>query len=455
MKIRNKNHKMLLNSLKNKLFAETSIYSLVVARLAFGLLSILECIRQFDRGVIEEYYILPKIHFTYYGFGWISPLSGEGMYWFHCLLIALAIFVTIGLFYRISLALFTIGFTYTFLIDQTTFLNYFYMMILYGILLLFMPANRYFSLDSYFDRRIKTEKISFWPIFLLRAQTEIILFYAGLVKINYDWLVRSQPLKSWLREKETIPQLEYLFAQDWLVMAACYAVVIMHLSSPLLLFKRTRIYIFLIYCCFHTLNSHVFVVGAFPWLTISMTTLFFAPDWPKKIFKFFNKAKDVNNFKPLSNSTQKIAMYLMAFWIISQVLIPLRHYLYPSFVSWSDEGKRFAWRMKLNKFDGATIFIVTDPKTNRRWRVDNEQYLTYGQHVELQCQPDVILQFAHYLQKVWEEEKGYKNVQVNVHAFCSLNKRSMQRYIDPNVDLTKIKRDLKHRDWVTKFDPSW
>ena len=59
-------------------------------------------------------------HFTYPGFHWVKPLPGQGMSWLFLGLAALALLVAIGFFYRIAISLFTIGFSYTFLIDRTT-----------------------------------------------------------------------------------------------------------------------------------------------------------------------------------------------------------------------------------------------------------------------------------------------------------------------------------------------
>ena len=68
------------------------------------------------------------------------------------------------------------------------------------------------------------------------------------------------------------------------------------------------------------------------------------------------------------------------------------------------------------------------------------------------CQPEMILQFAHYLEKMWMEEKGYRDVKINAAARCSLNGRSLQPIVDTGVDLTKQTRTLGHRHWVVPLD---
>ncbi len=439
---------------KHKLFQATPIYSLVITRITFGLLILWECYDLIASDIIFEAYVEPKFHFKYYGFEWVSNLPKEWIYWFFCLLAALAIFITLGLFYRISIILFTLGFTYAFFIEQSAYLNHYYMIILFGILLSFMPAHRYFSLDTYFNPRIRTEQISFWPIFLLRLQMEIILIFAGLAKINYDWLSRLMPLKPWLAQVDTIAPLHYLFTQNWSLTIAAYGTVILHLAgAPLLLFKRSRIYVFILYCVFHILNDHAFQIGSFPWMSIAITAIFFDADWPKKIFKFFNKTGESNLFEEVSRLKQKVIIFLMIIWTVTQIILPLRYLLYPGNVSWTGEGQRFAWRMKLNTTSGVTFFYVTDLESNQQKRVDVRDYLTFAQYSELQCQPDLILQFTHHIRKVWTEEKGYKDVKVTAKSYCSLNKRKSTLFLDPDIDLSRAPRNLKHKDWIIPFDP--
>lgn len=442
-----------LTHFRRDLFREVPIYSLVVIRIAFGLLVLWECYDEIVSDIILESFIEPKIHLKYYGFEWVKVLPGQGMYWLFCLLAALAIFIALGLFYRISIVLFILGFTYAFLIEQSAYLNHFYMIILFGILLSFMPAHRFCSLDAYFNPQIKSEKISFWPIFLLRVQMEVILIFAGLVKINYDWLIRLEPLNSWLANVDTIAPLSYLFTNGWSVAFAAWGAVILHIvGAPLLLWRRTRIYVFLVYCSFHIMNDYVFQIGSFPWMTIALTTVFFAPNWPQKIFKFVGVKDSGNHLLAPSSQKQKLIITFALIWIASQVLIPLRYLLYPGDVSWTGEGKRFAWRMKLNATSGVNFFRVTDVATNQRWFINNEDYLTFAQHLESQCQPDIILQFAHHLRDLWKKEKGYENVQVHVKSFCGLNGRRPILFINPEVDLAKVKRNLYHADWIMPFD---
>jgi vitamin K-dependent gamma-carboxylase len=61
-------------------FAPVDNASLVCFRVAFGAAMIVEVVRYFDHGWIGSYYVKPAFHFTYYGFAWVKPWPGAGMY---------------------------------------------------------------------------------------------------------------------------------------------------------------------------------------------------------------------------------------------------------------------------------------------------------------------------------------------------------------------------------------
>ena len=124
-------------------YAYTSIYALVFFRILFGLMMFFSTLRFIFNGWVTDLYIAPKYHFTYYGFDWVQPAGASGMYLLFGLLIILSVFITAGLFYRLSAIAFFCIFTYIELIDKTNYLNHYYFISLVSFLLIFLPANRY------------------------------------------------------------------------------------------------------------------------------------------------------------------------------------------------------------------------------------------------------------------------------------------------------------------------
>lgn len=444
------------NKFNKRLFAPIDASSLVVFRIGFGIIMIWDVIRYWSAGWISKYYIDPQFYFKYYGFEWIQPWDGNGMYWHFAALGVLAVFISIGFMYRTSTLLFTLGFSYVFLLDQSCYLNHFYLVILFSVLLVFAPAQRCFSIDALLNPKIRSDTIPAWIVGLLRIQIEIILIYAGLVKINYDWL-HLEPLSMWLAERSDLPILGTLFTQQWAVAVAAYGVIILHLvGAPLLLYKKTRIYVFCIYAAFHILNHFVFPIGIFPWFTLFATLLFFAPDWPKRFIARIRMWR--GNYAVIDNKTniQGSIHYLSRYWVYSflgiwisiQILFPLRHWLYPGNVSWTEEGHRFSWQMKLRSKKGSAVFYVMDPATNKTTTVNPKTILTRRQTRKTLTRPDMILQFAHYLRDNWAVKHGINNPVVTVDAFASLNGRNTARLIHAAKNLAVVERNLAHADWI-------
>ena len=145
---------------------------------------------------------------------------------------------------------------------------------------------------------------------------------------------------------------------------------------------------------------------------------------------------------------QKLVVGFIAGWIGLQILVPLRYLVYPGHVSWTEEGHRFAWMMKLRDKDAEARFTVRDPASGQEWRVPPEDYLLRHQIGEMESRPDMILQFAHYLARVWAEKRNIAGVEVRARVCASLNGRKPELLIDPQRDLARIPRSLRHADWI-------
>lgn len=47
-------------------------------------------------------------------------------------------------------------------------------------------------------RKPLTNLVPRWQPFIIQAQIMIVYFYGGIAKINYDWLVRGEPVRTLL-----------------------------------------------------------------------------------------------------------------------------------------------------------------------------------------------------------------------------------------------------------------
>ena len=439
------------------LFQPVDISFLVFFRVLFGGIMLWEVYRYFSYGWIGRYFVEPALTFTYYGFSWVKPWPGRGMYIHFAVLGLSAACIMAGFLYRVATPVFFLAFTYFFLLEQTRYLNHFYLVCLISFVMCFLPAERAFSVDALLRRKMRSDVVPAWTLWLVRAQVGIPYFYGGIAKLNRDWLLGGEPMRTWLSP------LGRFFAADWVVYSFVIGGLMLDLLVvPLLLWRRTRMFAFAAAIAFNLINAVIFDIGIFPWLMLGALLIFFPPDLVRRFARAFmspgemslaakpspvsaGETRDGNSCPALSGS-QKLVVGLLAGYLVVQLLFPLRHYLYPGNVSWTEEGHNFAWHMKLRTKGGDAIFIITHPLTGQTWTIDAEDYLKPHQ-LKMTTKPDLILQFAHYLAEEKRRE-GFENVEVRARVMVSLNGRQPQLLVDPNVDLTKEQESLLPASWI-------
>jgi len=426
--------------------------SLAVFRIAFGLIMLWEVWRYSSRGWVHEFYLAPEWLFPYPGFAWVTPWPGDGMHWHFVALGTLAMLIALGLFYRLASVLFLVGFSYVFLLDQARYLNHFYLVILFAALLSVVPAQRTWSLDAWIAGPSRDRRVPAWALWLPRLQLEIILLFAGVVKINADWLA-LQPLAVWLEDSADLPLIGPLLLEPEVIWLAAYGSIALHiLGAPLLLFRATRLWAFLGYCAFHLLNSLFWQIGIFPWFTIAATLLFFEPDWPRQLrTRLGGPSRRPMPAVAWTLPSHRVRLLLTAAagtWILLQVALPLRHLVFAGNVSWHEQGHVFAWQMMLRDKAGAALFLVREPASGEVWQVDPRDFLTPRQARKMVGRPEMLRLFAHRLEYLWQREHGPVDVEVRALTAVSLNGRPSQPLVDPARDLTAVGYSLAAADWI-------
>lgn len=449
------------NRVRAWLFQPVDIAPLVYFRIIFAGIMLWEFWRFVENRWIPRYYIEPTYFFPYHGFEWIQPWAGDGMYLHFAVLALLGVLLLLGIAYRLSALLFFLGFTYVFLLDQTRYLNHFYLISLVSFLMIFLPLHRAFSVDALLRPGIRSQTVPNWTLWLLRFQLGIAYFYGGVAKLNADWL-QGQPMGAWLLSSTDFPLIGHLFSEPWAGLAFSYGGLLLDLLIvPLLLWRRTRWLAVGIGTLFHLMNARLFIIGIFPWFMIGATLLFLEPyrfravvDWVHKRLprrpqqpapKKQPKTTPIYSAPPLR--AQVIITGLLGIYAAWQVLLPLRHYLYPSYSSWSEEGQYFAWHMKLRDKEGDVFFYATDPVSGVTWSINPLDTLTQRQYSSMAGHPEMIHRFALHLAEE-QRRAGHEQIQIRAWTPTSLNGRYDQLLIDPTIDLAAQPLDLFHNPWV-------
>ncbi|HXH19383.1 MAG TPA: HTTM domain-containing protein [Chitinophagales bacterium] len=509
------------------LFSQTDGSGLAFFRISFGFIMLWEVLRYFGKDWIQKYYIKPQFHFTYEWFPWVQPLPGDGMVYLFYLLGLLAIMIAAGFLYRAAAAAFFIVFTYVFLLEQARYLNHFYLVSLVSFLLIWIPAHRVFSVDSWRKKRTSPSKkravknlsgkipaetnrqtVPVWSLLLLRFQFGAVYFFGALAKVNGDWL-RGEPMRHWLADETDFPLAGSLFTHEWMIYFVSYSGILIDLLAPLLLlFRQTRFFMFLILLAFHLTNDTIFKIGIFPYFMMLASTIFFPADWLRQMAALFHPRSagkaafiiaagfavamatsslrenpevipiavsfvaggilawtflDLRNSAVGKKTTVKpalqpevklstphyICMAAMALWAAVQIALPLRHYFIPGNVSWTEEGHRFAWHMKLRNKEGKIIFYAVEPSTGEKFPIEHTKILKSWQRSKMSTRPYMIQQFAKYA-GVQLRKQYNKDYEIKVDSRVSLNYRPYETMIEPDADLSKVTySDFRHNNWIT------
>lgn len=449
----------MTHPVKTYLNTYTKASPLAVFRIGFGLMMLASIIRFWYHGWIQTLYINPLLHFKYYGFEWVTAF-GEHTYWLFIICGLSALFVALGLFYRLAIITFFLSFTYIELIDKTTYLNHYYCISVLSFILIFLPANAYFSVDN-LRRKVSYTSIPKWTIDSIKFMLGIVYFYAGLAKLNSDWLLKAQPLKIWLPSKYDVPLIgKTLMHQEWFHYVMSWSGALYDLSIPfLLLYKPTRKFAFVLVVFFHVFTRVLFQIGMFPFVMIVSTLIFFEAGVHERIIQFIKRGLigfkqfqfTITTVEKLPISKPQIASKIVAFVLILQLLIPWRYLLYPGELFWTEEGYRFSWRVMLVEKAGYANFKIVNGKTGDFFYVNNRDFLTSLQEKQMSFQPDFILEYAHFLGDFYKADVG-DAIEVYVDNYVTLNGRLSERFVDPKVNLYNQTESFRHKTWILPFN---
>lgn len=392
--------------------------SLALFRMAVGLVMLLEAISLFlpsessgGRSHLEVYYAGREVtfHLPYAGFGWLPLLPSPWIQGVGVLLGLGAVGLGLGFRYRISALLTFLAWAYLYAVESTRtyWMSYYYLELLVLFLMPFLPAAARFSVDASKTVRTGTVLIPFWPIWLLRAQLVITYFYAGVAKLNTDWMVDGYPVRIFLEKPWVVARLKFLLPYDWAgvierwVHSSAMALGISWIGAGfdltvggLLLVRRTRLLGMVLMLIFHGINHFILFndIVWFPLLGVATSLIFLEPDWPSRVFRWLcNPRIPTPEWPwfwgglvalpgvgaalawkgrpsiPLGRLAKPFTLKAwtvggVVAWTVFQGLFPIRHLLVPGDVRVTFEGIEWSWRLKAEVYQSTPVVIsVRDP----------------------------------------------------------------------------------------------
>lgn len=434
---------------KGKLFQEIDNSPLIIFRMLFGFLLFVESWGAILTGWVKTNLISPKVFFSFIGFEWLHPLPGYGMYFYFICMGVLGLLVMIGYRYRLSLLCFTILWTAQYLMQKTAYNNHYYFLTLICFLMLFLPANSYYSIDVKRNKNIKSLTMPQWCSFVLILQVSILYIYASIAKLYPDWLdgTFTRLLYS---HKTDFPFIGKFFTEKWFYISIAYLGILFDgLIVPMMLWKKTRTLALIASLIFHLSNSFILKVGIFPYFALSFIVFFYPPDTIRRIFFKKRPALSLKTYN-YTNKNQTYILLVIIYFII-QLLLPIRHYFIKGDVFWTEEGHRLSWRMMLRQRNGSTYFTIIDKKTKEILTFNMHDLFTEKQIHRIDCYPDFIWQAAQYIKQDFKQKN--KEIEIYANTKISVNAHPFKQFIDPKIDLASVSWDyFKHSNWILLYD---
>ena len=417
--------------------------SVLWARRAFFALASVTALRFLAKGWVREFYTLPSYHFTWPGFHFAIPLPHQGLV---LVFVAMAISAACAALERwvfASALSFTLLFVYVELLDRTYYLNHYYLITL--VAMLFTATTSVVRITG------GRARVPRWLPLLLRTQVGLVYVYAGIAKLNMDFLFRGEPLHTWLLHHGDVPLIGPMLILPITAIAMSWAGTLFDLLVvPTLLLSATRSYAYAMVVCFHLITFTLLGIGVFPWFMMALATLYFTYDWPVRLFKRNQQSSLHVSTQTTSPLGAGLAVILCSYLLI-QVMLPLRHLAYPGSVNWSEEGFRFAWRVMLFEKTGRVEYRVEDAASGRVSHKSPHAELTPMQASFLSTQPDMIRQYATHLAQHARDIEG-REVHVFADTAISLNGRHAVALLDPTCDLAMPLSPLSHDPCILPQD---
>jgi len=385
-------------------------------------------VRYWANGWIDSQLVDPAVRFPWPGLEWITPLPGVGTHALFVVMTTAAISLALDRRPRLAAAAFAAAFTWVELIDRANYLNHYYLVSLVAALLAVLPAGRRVPIGAYG---------------LLRLQLGLVWVFAGLAKLDGDWLLRAQPLATWLQTAGDWPLVGALLVHPLAAYVFAWAGAAFDLTLPLWLsLRRTRRAAFAAAVVFHLTVWALFPIGIFSPLMLAGCTVFFAPGWRRR-----SRSTSGHEVATGSRPIGRPALLAAGLWLAIQVLVPLRFALYPGPVNWTEQGFRFAWRVMLVSKTGRAEFRITGHEPPGDYVVRRPDDLTPLQARMMATQPDLVHAYALHLAERYRA-RGHGAVEVRADVIVRFNGRRAAPMIDPDFDLAAIPESWRAQPFI-------
>ncbi len=312
--------------------------------------------------------------------------------------LAASLMIAAGFLYRLAAVVFFLGFTYIELIDVTTYLNHYYFISLVAFILIWLPANRRYAVDVWLKPGSRRTEAPAWCAGILIFQVSVVYIFAGLAKVNSDWLLDAQP-HAYLAAGQnasaagrqvyvrTMGRLSFFMVRRGVRPVHCFfpaeqAYKALRLRSGADLSHRYG----------GLLSRHRYV----PYVMMTASLIFSRDVFAERLLGYLpgyplneTEGNDVYKY-----TRQKIFLAGIGVYVILQVLIRFVFSCTPAICSGMRRDTVSPGRVMLMEKAGTAYFTVKDQQHREQYTVNNAEFLTPLQEKMMSTQPDMILKYA-------------------------------------------------------------
>ncbi|XP_033644268.1 vitamin K-dependent gamma-carboxylase-like [Asterias rubens] len=449
-----------------------------VLRITYGILMLIDIPQERGMSMIDTRFGDPMTcHFPLFNF--LRPLPVDWMYVVYLVMLAGALGILLGAFYRLSCLLFIIPYWYIFFLDKTVWNNHSYLYGLISFQLLFYDANRFWSIDSLRNPKLKNAHVPLWNYSMIRTQIFLVYFLAGLKKIDADWLF-GYSMDSLANHWVFDPFKMFLTVRQ-------VDVLIVHIGGFLLdltvgfwlFFDRTRPFAFFFCGSFHVMNSQIFSIGMFPFAMLFTMPVFCYADWPRSLLSrlpsFLStrllppqesqqrsdhcvypaeikekevtkeakeiKSKDTKEKKPKMETNKDgrpglfhhLTSCFFILYIAIQLFLPYSHFLTKGYNNWTQGLYGYSWDMMVHSWHTQHVKLhFMDMETGEEGYLKTEFFSP--RNGRWASHADMIKQLGVCVSERLKTH-GFEKPALYLDVWKSMNGRFQQRMWDPRVDI--------------------
>ena len=467
-------------------------------RAAFGTLMLVHVVRLHLFGLYHRSLVLPRFHFDL-GLSVPVPSSATAGAVHLTALGVAALGIALGVRTRACAAVFAVLYGWFVLCERTMFNNHFYLYTVLSGLLALVEARQRFALVRRAGRAADGGSCLWWERAALRVQLCIVYAYAGVAKLNSDWLLHGEPMASKLREsarqyEHSMPWRHEALCSHELALLVSLGGVCVDLALPVLLLLRSprgRALGLAVSTLFHASNLLLWQLGEFP-LVMLATNLLFLDELslrplrgdggcnsggadmssrdagsPPSTTTTKERATAATTAAPVRGEARLCAVAAAAHLVV-QLLLPLRPLLASGFdpldAVHTKAHTLLSWRfMAVTTRNWVNATLRSEPlgASVLMTRTYNKLHVLHanGSRAPLQLQLDLeprqvgymaytapmLLQYARRAAARHADAGGGRGgggegggaaaVQVRGELWSAINGRPLQRFVDPSVDL--------------------